>query len=412
MNQKKTRAVKSDRIEPRQSMAAHMVAQREGHGWGFRWHAGHFRTALWMIVAAIGIVITFGQQSSALAQWWLRDGYVATRATIVKAPFWADALEPKSTNPDYADVYAGWHIELRVGEHPFTLAVALADFDPEKNHTDQKIVPDANRFAAGSVHPVWFYDNNKKKQPETVALMDRPPALLISRAAFGRFPNLMEAAENSVELLIAPAILLSLAVFYLLFSFWGKQGGNTAGAPLSSRAGPAFFALLVAGGAYLINNEHPLAGRAEEYTPAEIEITRAPLPVDQLTYYSGYRVVWRTWQVQAKLTTPGAQEFTIDVDGLDPRRTTWASRHSPDFSVFQPGAKLAVWQSGFHSSNLNHLGSQKPVIYWETFLSRERWPEKYTPRDFVKDSPVAVAIMLVAIALALVWLIPLGGRRA
>ena len=41
----------------------------------------------------------------------------------------------------------------------------------------------------------------------TVALLERPPALLVSRAAFGRFPSLMEAMENSVELLIAPGIL-------------------------------------------------------------------------------------------------------------------------------------------------------------------------------------------------------------
>lgn len=411
MNQKKTRAVKSDRIEPRQSVAAHMAAQREGGGWGWRWHGGHFRVALWMIVAAIGIVITFGQQSSAIAQWWLGDGYVATRATIVKAPFWADALEPKPANSDYSDAIAGWHVELRVGEYPFTLAVALADFDPSKNYTDQKIVPDANRFAVGSVHPVLFYENNRKKQPETVALLERPPALLVSRAAFGRFPSLMEAMENSVELLIAPGILLFLAVLYLMASVWGKRGGNTAGATLASRAGPAFFAILVAGGTYLINNEHPLARSEEQYSPAEIEITRAPFPSDQLTYYSGYRILWRTWRVEAKLTTPGAQEFTIDVDGLDPHRATWASRHSPDFAAFQPGTKMPVWQSSFHSSTINHLGSQKPVIYWETFLSRERWPNKYTHEDFIRDGPGAVAVMLVALALALVWLIPLGGRR-
>jgi hypothetical protein len=408
MKQKKSRV--DDRIAPRQSTAAHFAAQRE-RGWGFRWHAGHFRVALWMIVLAIGIVITFGQQSSALAQLWLSDGYVATRATIVKAPFWADSLEPKPAPSDYSDAIAGWHVELRVGEFPFTLAVALADFDPDKNNTDQKIVPDANRFAVGSVHPVWFYENNKKKQPETVAMLERPPALVISRAAFARFPSLMDAIENSVELLIAPAILLSLAVIYLLFSFWGKQGGNTAGATLASRAAPAFFALLVAGGSYLINSEHPLARDNEQYSPAEIEITRAPFPSDQLTYYSGYRILWRTWRVEARLTTPGAQEFTIDVDGLDPRRTTWASRHSPDFAAFQPGTKMPVWQSAFHSSTINHLGSQKPVIFWETFLSRERWPEKYTPKDFVKDSPVGVAIMAVALALALIWLVPLGGRR-
>ncbi len=411
MKQKTTRAIKSTRVEPRQSIAAHMAAQREGHGLGFRWHAGHFRVALWMIVAAIGIVITFGQQSSALAQLWLADGYVATRATIVKAPFWADALEPKSTNPDYVDVNAGWHVELRVGEHPFTLAVALADFDPNNNYTDQKNVPDANRFAAGSVHPVWFYENNRKKQPETVALLERPPALVISRAAFGRFPSLMEAAENSVELLIAPGIFLSFAVLYLIAAFWGKLGGNTAGATIGSRAGPAFFALLVAGGTYFVNNDHPLARDNEQYSPTEIEITREPYPVDQLTYYSGYRVLWRTWRVEAKLTAPDAKEFVIDVDGLDPHRTTWASRHSPDFTAFKPGTKMPVWQSSFHGSNLNNLGSQKQTLYWETFMSRERWPQKYTWQDFIKDSPVAMAVIGVALALALVWLIPLGGRR-
>jgi hypothetical protein len=408
MKQKKARV--DNRIAPRQSVAAHFAAQ-SSQGWGLRWNAGRFRVALWLIVLAIGVVITFGQHGSALAQLWLADGYVATRATVVKAPFWADALEPKPANADYSDAVAGWHIELRVGEHPFTLAVALTDFDPNNNYTDQKIVPDAKRFAVDSVHPVWFYDDNKRKQPETVALLERPPALLISRAAFGRFPSLMEAMENSVELLIAPGILLSLAALYLIASVWGKRGGNTAGASFAARAGPAFFAIVIAIGIYMLNNEHPLARENEQYSAAEIEITNAPFPSDQLTYYNGYRVLWRTWRVQAKLTTPGAQEFTIDVDGLDPHRATWASRHSPDFAAFQPGTRMPVWQSSFHGSNLKHIGPMKPVIYWETFFSRERWPEKYTPRDFVKDSPVAVAAIAVALALALVWLMPLGGRR-
>ena len=381
------------------------------NGWGLRWHAGHFRTALWLAVAAIGIICTFGQQSGALAQWFLRDAYVATRATVVKAPFWADALEPKPANSDYSDAIAGWHIELRVGDYPFTLAVALADFDPDKNSTDQKIVPDAARFAVGSVHPVWFYANNRLKQPETVALLESPPSLLISRAAFGRFPSLMEAIENSVEVLIAPAIMLSLAAIFLVLAFFGKQGGETAGAPLGRRLMPAFFAMLIAGGAYLVNNEHPLAVHDDQYVPAEIEITRGPVPSDTLTYYRGYRVLWRTWQVQARTVGGPGQSFTIDADGLDPRRAPWASRHSPDFSALQPGTKLAVWQSNMHSTTLGYLGSMNPVIQWETFLSRERWPEKYTPRDFVRDGPIATMVIAFALLLALVWLLPLGGRR-
>ena len=392
----------------RQAASAQASTQMQPEGWGFRWHAGHFRTSLWLAVAAIGIVLTFGQSNGALEQWFLRDAYVATRATIVKAPYWADALDPQ---PDVNGAIAGWHIELRVGEYPFTLAVALSDFDPDKNNTDQKIVPDANRFAIGTVHPVWFYADNKMKQPETVALLQSTPALLISRAAFSRFPTLDEAIENSIELLIAPVIMLSIAAFYLVFSFVGKRGGNTAGAPLSGRLTSAFVMCLVAGGAYFVNNEHPLAAREEQYVPGEIEITRAPFPEDKLTNFSGYRVLWRAWRVEAKLTAPGAQVFTIDVDGLDPRRTTWASRHSPDFSALQPGTKLAVWQSNVHRSTLNNLGSMKQTIYWETFLSRERWPEKYTPRDFVKDNPVATMVIATALMLAVVWLLPLGGRR-
>lgn len=386
----------------------HTRTQAQTPSWGFRWHAGHFRTALLLAVAAIGIVLTFGQQSGALAQWFLRDGYVATRATVVKAPFWADALEPKS---EVSDAIAGWHTELRVGDYPFTLAVALADFDPDKNYFDQKIVPDANRFAVGSVHPVWFYADNKWKQPETVALLQSTPALLISRAVFSRFPSLSEVIENSFELLIAPVLLLSLAAIFLVLSFVGKRGADTTGAPLASRLTVAFAACLVAGGAYLVNSEHPLAVHKDQYVPAEIEITRAPFPQDKLTYYSGYRMLWRTWQVEAKLATPNAQVFTIDVDGLDPRRTPWASRHSPDFSALQPGTRLAVWQSNVHSSTLNNLGSMKQTIYWETFLSRERWPEKFSPRDFVKDNSIATVVIAIALLLAVVWLVPLGGRR-
>jgi hypothetical protein len=376
--------------------------------YGFRWHAGRFRVALWMTVVAFAIVLTFGQQSGALAQWYLRDGYVATRANIVKAPYWADALAPKM---DGNDAVAGWYIDLRVGEYPFMLPMALTDFDPDKNYQDQKIVPDANRFAVGSEHRVWFYADNKKKQPETVGLLNSTPALVISRTAFSRFPTLQDALEESTDLLIAPGILLSLAAFYLLLSLYGKRGGDTAGSTLVARLPAVFAACLVGGGAYLVNNEHPLVVHEEQYVPAEIEITRGPQPDDQLTYYAGYRVLWRTWQVQARLAGGASPEFTIDVDGLDPRRQPWASRHSPDFAAFQPGTKIPVWQSNFYSSTLNNLGSMKPVVNWDTFLSRERWPNKYTWRDFIKDNPIAAVVVATAGLLALIWLVPLGGKR-
>ena len=407
MKQKRTRdAVKL----PGKSGAANGLqrAQPGGHGWGARWHAGRFRMALWLAVVAVGVMLAVAQESGPLAQWLFRDGYVATRATVVKARYWADALEAK---PQTDEAIAGWHIDLRVGDHPFALAVALSDFDPDKNYFDQKYSPDKNRFAEGSVHPVWFYADNKLKQPETVALLQSPPALLISRAASARFPAFSEAIENSIEFLIAPALLLAIAAIYLLLSLVGKKGGDTAGSPLATRLTTAIVACLVAGGAYLVNNEHPLAVHEEQYVPAEIEITRAPFADDKLTYFRGVRVLWRTWQVEAKLTAPGAQMFTIDVDGLDPRRAPWASRHSPDFSVFQPGNKLAVWQSDFHRTTLDNLGSVKPVIYWETFLSRERWPEKYTPRDYVKDNPIATMIIAIALLFALIALLPLGGQR-
>ena len=84
---------------------------------------------------------------------------------------------------------------------------------------------------------------------------------------------------------------------------------------------------------------------------------------------------------------------------------------SPDFFMFQPGAKLAFWQSNFYSSILNNPGSLKPTVPRESFFSRERWPEKYTPKDFVKDNPVATMVIAIALLLTVVWLLPLGGRR-
>ena len=394
-------------VKPRQPTTSPQAGSQKPP-WGFRWHAGHFRIALWLIVAAIGIVVTFGQQEGALAQWVFRDGYVATRATVVKAPYWADALAPK---PQQEEANAGWHIDLRVGDYPFTLAVGLSDFDPDRNGTDQKIIPDANRFAVGTVHPIWFYDDQHRKAPETVALLASAPALLISRAAFSRFPSLWEALENSVELLVVPACLLFIAWWYLLFSFIGRQGGNTAGSPLSVRIGPALFAFAAAGAAWLVNSEHPLASTNDQYAPAQIEITREPFPNDKLTNYRGYRVLWRTWQVEAKLDAPGGPGFTIDVDGLDPHLVPWASRHSPDFSAFKPGTKMPVWQSSYRSADLKGVVTSKPEVQWDTFLSRERWPEKYTLRDFIKDNTIPDMIIVICIALGLVWLVPLGGRR-
>ena len=221
--------------------------------------------ALWLAVVAVGVMLAVAQESGPLAQWLFRDGYVATRATVVKARYWADALEAK---PQTDEAIAGWHIDLRVGDRPFALAVALSDFDPDKNYFDQKYSPDKNRFAEGSVHPVWFYADNKLKQPETVALLQSPPALLISRAASARFPAFSEAIENSIEFLIAPALLLAIAAIYLLLSLVGKKGGDTAGSPLATRLTTAIVACLVAGGAYLVNNEHPLAVHDRSSTAA------------------------------------------------------------------------------------------------------------------------------------------------
>lgn len=79
--------------------------------------------------------------------------------------------------------------------------------------------------------------------------------------------------------------------------------------------------------------------------------------------------------------------------------------------MFQPGTKMAVWQSNFHSSTLNNLGSLKPTIPWDSFLSRERWPEKYTFRDFVKDNTAATIVIALTLLMAVIWLLPLGGRR-
>ena len=171
------------------------------------------------------------------------------------------------------------------------------------------------------------------------------------------------------------------------------------------------FAFAAAGAAWFVNSEHPLASTNDQYTPAQIEITREPFPNDKLTNYRGYRVLWRTWQVEAKLDAPGGPGFTIDVDGLDPHRVPWASRHSPDFSAFKPGIKMPVWQSSYRSADLKGVVTSKLEVQWDTFLSRERWPEKYTLRDFIKDNTIPDMIIVICIALGMVWLVPLGGRR-
>jgi hypothetical protein len=397
---KQRRHIASPRVGPQRAAKI--------NAWGLRWHPGNFRRALTYLVLAAGVLLTFGQTYGGLPYWYYRDGYVATRATVVKAPFWADAIEP---NAQDGGGNAGWHIELRVGDYPFALAVSLADFDPDKNSMDKKIVPDAKRHAVGSVHPVWFYANNKKMQPQTVALRERPPALVYSRATFRSFPNLREALEDSVELLIAPAALLFVAAVYLLRSFFGKPGGDAAREQARPRIVPAGIAALVAVCAWQVNSDHPLAAHADNYVPAELEIVRAPFAEDKLTEYDDYRVLWRTWNVEARLTGKSAKDvFTIDVAGLDPRRAAWASRHSPDFSALQAGARLAVWQDTFHNFALENLGSQKPTLFWGTFLSRERWPEKYTWRHFLQDAPVATVVVAMAVLMMVVWLVPLGFR--
>ena len=64
MKQKTARTVTKQArngVKPRQPTTSPQASSQKPP-WGFRWHAGHFRIALWQIVAAIGIVVTFGQQ--------------------------------------------------------------------------------------------------------------------------------------------------------------------------------------------------------------------------------------------------------------------------------------------------------------------------------------------------------------
>ncbi|MBL8512772.1 MAG: hypothetical protein JNJ55_02180, partial [Betaproteobacteria bacterium] len=321
---------------PKVNVAA-QPASRGGIGW--RWHPARFRMALWLVVAAIGLAATFGQ-SSALVMWFLRDAYVATRATVVKAPYWADALS-KEADP-YGSV-AGWYVDLQVADKPFTLAVAMSDFDPGKNSADKNQPPSPGRFSVGNVHPVWFMVDQQRIAARTVSLISEPPPLLISRAEFPHFPTLDEAIAESTAALTLSAALLVIAVPYLILAFVGRRNDITP-ADAATRASVAFVALLIAAGIFMLNREHPLAANTEQYVPAEIEIVTLPFAVDQLTHYSGYRVVWRTWRVEARLVNPDGPAFFIDVDGLDPRRVTWASRHSPDFDAFKPGTRMKVWQ--------------------------------------------------------------------
>lgn len=379
-----------------------------GHGWGPRWHAGRFRTALFLLVAAVGLVWVFGITGGPLSHWMLRDGYVATRATVTKAPFWADALD---TRKDADEGVAGWYVEMTMRGLPYSVPVALGDFDPDRNQFDAKSPPDARRFAEGSVHPVWFYEDNHRKQPETVSLLQSSPVLVMSRAAFPRFPTFLEAVDSASELLVFPAILLALGFLFLLLSVWGKRGGSTAGSTFGARLVPFLFCLLVAGGAVMVNLDHPLAHRGEDFTAESIEIVRAPVASDRLTQFGGYRLLWRTWQVEARLNKPGSNVFLIDVDGIDPRRATWASRHSPEFAAFQLGNVLPVWRAGYQTTMLDTAGSYKPVLPWDAFLSRDRWPDKYTYQNFIADNPAAVRCIALALALALILIVPLGGRR-
>lgn len=388
---------------PKVGVVAQPPVSRGGIGW--RWHPARFRVALCWVVAAIGFTAIFGQ-STALVMWFLRDAYVATRAEIVKAPYWADALDKQ---PDPNGAIAGWHVELTVSGKPFALAVALADFDPGGNHVQEKSPPDAARFALGTTHPAWFMDDQRKISARSVSLISEPPSLLISRNAFPRPPSLAEAAEASTDVLGVSAAMLAIAAVYLLLAFVGRREG-VADQRRTSRWTAAGAMVLIAGGTYFIGSDHPLA-HDESYLPAEIEIVRAPFASDQLTHFRGYRALWRTWRVEARMVNPDGPVFVIDVDGLDPHRVPWASRHSPDFDAFKPGTRLPVWQSKFHSSALEGTVSSKPLLYWEAFLSRERWPEKYTLRHFVSDAPQASMVIAMCIALALVCLIPPGGGR-
>jgi hypothetical protein len=388
---------------PKVSVVAQPAA-RAGIGW--RWHPARFRVALCWVVAAIGFTALVGQHT-ALVMWFLRDAYVATRAEVVKAPYWADALDKQA---DLDGAIAGWHVDLAVSGKPFAIAVALADLDPGGNYVQEKSPPDAARFALGTTHPVWFMEDQTKIPARAVSLISEPPSLLVGRSAFPRLPSLAEAAEASTELLVVAGAMLAIAAVYLLLAYVGRREG-VADQGRASRWAFASVMVLIAAGTSLIARDHPLA-HDESYSPAEIEIVRAPFASDQLTHFRGYRVLWRTWRVEARLVNPDGPAFFIDADGLDPHRVPWASRHSPDIDAFKPGTRMPVWQSKFHSSALEGTVLSKPELYWEAFLSRERWPEKYTMRNFFNDSPQTSMFIATCIALALVCLMPLGGGRS
>jgi hypothetical protein len=369
---------------------------------GYCYAPTRLRAGLLLWLLAAGFTITFGFTTPSISAWLLKDGYVATRATIVTAPFWAERIGPKNT---YDDAVAGWHMEIKITGHDFALPVALADFDPDGNYFEETRKPDPARFAVGKTIPVWFFAAPVYKTAQTVSLLDSAPPMVLNRAVFTQAPSLNDALHDSIGLLVVPMVLGTIGVGFFIAVPLGRSA-DAADSPFARRAMWAFGLGCVAYFVYLISNDHPLADRANDFEAAEVEVLDTPRGTDSLTNVYGYRLLWRTWRVPVKILPDGPIVLS-DVDGLDPRRSAWANRFLPDGAVFAPGTRLPVWRATSQAWLYENTSGDN-IVPWHALLSRERWPEKYTWRHFVADNPSATAGIATLLAAALLVLIPLG----
>lgn len=377
-----------------------------------RYRPGRLRFGLLVLGIGLSFFWAVWWHLTGTLQWRLQDDYIATRITVTKAPYWADAQGP----PDEDGAIAGWHIEARVGEYPFTVPMALADFDPDGIHTERKREPDSTRFAIGSKHPVWFYANGSALKPETIAYAAQAPTLIHNRVVYQRFPTFTEAVgESKVLILMLAAPIIAIGLFNVALAFARPRTREHASdGTLAVRIQLAVLFLLAALGTIYLANSHPLQGRDSWYIDNDFKVAGEPFPVDSLTMFAGVRIVWREWYVSGELAAYPGNIVAVPVDSVIAHRQPWSSRLSPDLSELKPGASMPVWldkSSEFMLKGGSGTLAKPQRVQWDVVLSRERWPDKYTWRDFVREHPQVTAFSLSALLLALICLVPMPFAR-
>jgi hypothetical protein len=375
---------------------------------------GVLRTALlclWLLATG---AYTFIWCDSHMQFWRARDSVIAEHATVVREPYWADALT-HTINPDVEN--AGWTIDMRVADHPAVMPVALADFDRQGRYLVADKPPPEDKFRVGTVLPIWFLADARRFAPASTASPLDLPVVLFNRAIWPRSTSFMAALHRAWG---EPSLGLYLMLWAMIAISCLSLFGLIDDAPDWSRATRLKIGLycgLPIAVVMAIGYSTARGPTDADYQADTFTVVSAPAYTDRLAERSSVRVVERHWTVAGRLQKTSSALLTVPLEQIDPRRAPWASQFMPDLAQFHPGAVIEVWVDpalrAVPATQPSHADSADGALSpapWSV-VSRERWPNQRSFTDYVLRSERALGGVVSLLLLLGVILIPLRRRR-